>query len=169
MVAFSQGILCGFFRRHSRSLRECRFPRRLAELGALRPCWARREGDHREGVGHRYWCAAPPRPPTAEPHEPLAPSPPPSRRISRAYSWMVSSATKKTPSSNSSKSSAPTCKPRRVLPMPPAPVRVSTLTPSAHKRLHTSPSSRSRPTSGVGWAGRLFILASRVLNAWCEL
>ena len=82
----------------------------------------------------------------------------------RAGSVMGASATKKTPSSNSSKSSAATCKPRRVLPMPPGPVRVSRRTSSSRKRPRTSLSSRSRPTSGVGWAGRLFILASRVFK-----
>ena len=48
--------------------------------------------------------------------------------------------------------------------MPPGPVRVSTRTPSVRMRSRTSASSRPRPISGVGWAGRLLILASRVLR-----
>src|SRR5215211_1607027 len=34
MVAFSQGVLCGLFRRNRHPLSERRFPRRLTELGA---------------------------------------------------------------------------------------------------------------------------------------
>jgi hypothetical protein len=84
--------------------------------------------------------------------------------VTKAGSVMGASATKNAPSSNSSSSSAAICKPRRVLPMPPGPVRVSKRTSSPRRRSRTSLSSRSRPTSGVGWAGRLFILASRVFR-----
>ena len=38
MGAFSQGVLCGLFRRHRHPLGERRFPHRLTELGAC--------GDH---------------------------------------------------------------------------------------------------------------------------
>ena len=79
-------------------------------------------------------------------------------------SLMGASATKKTPPSNSSKSSAAACSPRRVLPVPPGPVSVSSRTSGRRRRPAISESSFSRPTNGVGWVGRLLILSSRVFK-----
>ena len=80
----------------------------------------------------------------------------------------VASATKNTPSSNSSTSSAADCSATRVFPVPPVPVRVSKRTSARLSRSETSDTSRSRPTSGVGWVGRLFRRASRVSSGGKE-
>ena len=45
--------------------------------------------------------------------------------------------------------------PARVLPVPPGPMSVSRRTSGLRSRSQTAATSRSRPTSGVGWAGRL--------------
>jgi hypothetical protein len=59
-------------------------------------------------------------------------------------------ATKKTPSGNSSSASAAACRARRVLPIPPGPVRVTNLVASRPSRPPIASSSRSRPSNGVG-------------------
>ena len=70
--------------------------------------------------------------------------------------------TKYTPSGNASLSSAATCSARRVLPMPPGPVRVSKRTSSRRSRRPTAATSCSRPMNAVGWTGKLFGWLSRV-------
>ena len=97
---------------------------------------------------------------------PLSPRPSAPAMVvgTRAVSFTSESATKKTPSSKSSSTSAAACKARRVLPVPPGPVSVSRRTSSCPSRSHTSSTSRSLPTSGVGWSGRLLRRLSRVLK-----
>ena len=77
----------------------------------------------------------------------------------RFGSATASSAMKKTPSGNVSSSSAASCSARRVLPVPPGPVRVRRRVLARRRR---APSISSRPTNVVGWTGRLFGLPSRV-------
>ena len=72
--------------------------------------------------------------------------------------------TKYTPSEKWSLSSAATCTPRRVLPVPPGPVRVSKRTSSRRSNAATAATSCSRPMSGVGWTGKLLGYASSVLR-----
>ena len=66
----------------------------------------------------------------------------------------AASSTSHTPSPDPSSSSAATCSPSRVLPHPPAPVRVTRRDDSTSAR--TSATSRSRPMNADSWAGRLF-------------
>ncbi len=69
--------------------------------------------------------------------------------IKPAGSGTVARGTKKTPSAKSSTNSAATCSPRRVLPIPPGPVRVRRRTWGRQSRSRTAATSRSRPTRGV--------------------
>ena len=71
--------------------------------------------------------------------------------------------TKKTPSVNSETDSAASCRLKRVLPVPPGPVSVSSRV-VASRRL-ASATSRARPTKLVSWVGRLFGVASRERSA----
>jgi len=73
----------------------------------------------------------------------------------RSGSLSGASGTKKTPSANISRSTAPACKASRVLPMPPGPVSVSSRTSGRRSMSRTAATSRSRPISGVGGTGRL--------------
>ena len=65
----------------------------------------------------------------------------------------AASSTSHTPSPEPSSSPAATCSPSRVLPHPPAPVKVTSREDSTSAR--TSASSRSRPMNADSWAGRL--------------
>ena len=71
-------------------------------------------------------------------------------------SWSVTAASSAshTPSPDPSSSSAATCRPSRVLPHPPAPVKVTSRDDCTSAR--TSATSRSRPINDDSWAGRLF-------------
>ena len=83
-------------------------------------------------------------------------SPAPRRwpRPPRPGSVTAASSTSQTPSPDPSSSSAATCRPSRVLPAPPAPVKRDQ--PADSTRARTSASSRSRPMNVASWAGRLF-------------
>ena len=72
--------------------------------------------------------------------------------------------TNQTPSANASMSSTATCKARRVLPMPPGPVTVTSRTLSRRSHATSAANCSSRPRSGVGWMGRLWRWASSVLS-----
>ena len=80
----------------------------------------------------------------------------------RPGSVTIASSTANVPSSNSSTRSAATCIARRVLPVPPGPVRVTSRTSSSRTSRRTASSSSSRPMSGVGCAGRFVRLPSSV-------
>ena len=71
--------------------------------------------------------------------------------------------TNQTPSGYPSMASAAACRARRVLPVPPVPVRVSSRVVARSRA--TSASSRSRPTKLVTCRGRLWGSASRVRRA----
>ena len=73
---------------------------------------------------------------------------------------MGSRATKYTPSGYRSAASAATWRARRVLPVPPGPVRVTSRLAASSSS--TSATSRWRPRNEVSWSGRLFGVASRV-------
>src|SRR6266700_613407 len=67
--------------------------------------------------------------------------------------------THQTPCSYSARRVLATCKARRVLPEPPAPVRVRKRV--VERRLLSSITARSRPMKLLNWIGRLFGLVSR--------
>ena len=72
-----------------------------------------------------------------------------------AGSLIGASSTKKTPSSYAWISSAATCTPSLVLPVPPGPVSVTSRTSSRLSSPCRVPTSRCRPINGVGWIGKL--------------
>ncbi len=79
-------------------------------------------------------------------------------------SLMGASDIKKTPLTNTSRSSEATCRPRRVLPVPPGPVKVTRRTSSRRRSCPMVATSVSRPMSGVGCTGRVSRRRSRVLS-----
>ena len=82
----------------------------------------------------------------------------------RSGSVTGASGTKNTPFGKSSTSSAPTCNARRVLPVPPNPVAVTSRTSSRRISSAMSRSSCSRPTNGVSCVGRFVGLWSSVFS-----
>jgi len=91
---------------------------------------------------------------TPRPGGPVIPSAAEMAGATASASVTAASSTSQTPSPVPSSNSAATCRPSRVLPVPPAPVRVTRRADPASVR--TSASSVSRPMNAVGWAGRLF-------------
>ena len=77
---------------------------------------------------------------------------------------LTDSGTKKAPCSNSSTTSAAICSASRVLPIPPGPVSVTSRVSTRRSSCRPCSSSRSRPISAVGCAGRLFGRASSVFS-----
>src|SRR6266699_4177069 len=77
--------------------------------------------------------------------------------MTRSGSLMGASRTRQIPSGKSSSSAVATCKPRRVLPTPPVPVRVSRRTSGCRRSAQDAATSCSRPTSGVSCAGKLWV------------
>src|SRR5947209_12516944 len=74
--------------------------------------------------------------------------------------------TKQTPSGNTSSSSVATCTPRRVLPMPPMPVSVTSRTHDLRSNAQTVVTCRSRPINEVSCPGKLLNWISGVLDSW---
>jgi hypothetical protein len=85
------------------------------------------------------------------------PSAPAMAAATASGSVTAASSASHTPSPDPSSSSAATCKPRRVFPAPPGPVKVTRRQDPTKPR--TSDSSRSRPMNVASCAGRLFASA----------
>jgi hypothetical protein len=86
---------------------------------------------------------------------PLIPSASARTEVIRSGSLRGARGTKATPSANDSPERPATSKARRVLPTPPGPSRVTRRTSSRRRRRAAATASFSRPTNGVGGAGRV--------------
>ena len=87
---------------------------------------------------------------------------------SRSESRSGARSQKTTPSGKRSSAWAPPCKARRVLPVPPGPVSVTRRVSDPPRRPSSSSSSRSRPTSGLGAAGRFVSRDPSPRSGCCE-